>query len=131
MAGQDRAARRPEHGLRARVRRRARRSARRAGATPDAPISTSTCAAGAGELAGTGYAGIADTLCHNGGDVAATLGGATGWLTTSAPIHPGEQFTLEFMIWDAGDGILDSSVLLDHFQWIGQSAGSPGTQPAQ
>jgi hypothetical protein len=36
------------------------------------------------------------------------------------------------MIWDAGDGILDSSVLLDHFEWIGGSASSPpSTQPVQ
>jgi len=45
------------------------------------------------------------------------------------PIHPGEQFTLELMIWDAGDGILDSSVLLDHFQWLGVSTPTPITQP--
>ena len=44
--------------------------------------------------------------------------GATGWLTSQAPVSPGEEFTLEFMIWDAGDGILDSSVLLDNFTWV-------------
>jgi hypothetical protein len=98
------------------------------GQTPDAPYATSTCAGGTSELEGTGYANTAQTLC-NGGNVAATLGGATGWLTTQAPIHPGEQFTLELMIWDAGDGILDSSVLLDHFQWLGVSTPSPVTQP--
>lgn len=99
------------------------------GQTPDAPYGTSKCAGGTSELEGTGYANTAQTLCGNGADVPATLGGATGWLTTTAPIHPGEQFTLELMIWDAGDGILDSSVLLDHFQWLGVSAPSPVTQP--
>ena len=49
----------------------------------------------------------------------ATLGGATGWLTTSAPIAGGEQFTIDFMIWDAGDGLLDSLASIDNFQWIG------------
>jgi hypothetical protein len=57
---------------------------------------------------------------------------SSGWLTTQASIEPGEQFTLEFMIWDAGDGILDSSVLIDHFVWIGGTASSPpSTQPVQ
>jgi len=63
-------------------------------------------------------------------NVTATLGASTGWLTTKAPIQPGEQFTLEFMIWDAGDGLLDSSVLVDHFQWLGGSV-STGTTPVQ
>jgi hypothetical protein len=97
------------------------------GNTPDAPISASTCAGGAAELDGTGYASTAKTLCNNGSDITATLGGATGWLTTQAPIKPGEQFTLEFMIWDAGDGILDSTVLIDHFQWTGGTIATPST----
>jgi hypothetical protein len=33
-------------------------------------------------------------------------------------VQPGETFTLEFFIWDTGDGVLDSSVLLDNFQWV-------------
>jgi hypothetical protein len=100
------------------------------GNSPDAPVATSQCAAGAGELAGTGFAGTKQSLCGQG--PSATLGGATGWLTTQASIEPGEEFTLEFMIWDAGDGILDSSVLIDHFVWIGGSAPSPpSTQPVQ
>jgi hypothetical protein len=97
------------------------------GETPDAPLSNSTCAGGAAELEGTGYASTAKTLCSNGSDITATLGGATGWLSTAAPIKPGEQFTLEFMIWDAGDGILDSTVLIDHFQWTGGTAPTPST----
>jgi hypothetical protein len=93
----------------------------------DPPVGSSTCAGGAAELAGTGYASTAKTLCNNGQDVVATLGGSTGWLTTEAPIKPGEQFTLEFMIWDAGDGILDSTVLIDHFQWTGKAIPAPST----
>jgi hypothetical protein len=97
------------------------------GETADAPLSSSTCAGGAAELEGTGYASTAKTLCGNGSDITATLGGATGWLSTVAPIKPGEQFTLEFMIWDAGDGILDSTVLIDHFQWTGGTTAAPST----
>jgi hypothetical protein len=90
------------------------------------PIATAACAAGPSELGGTGFGDTYETQC-NGGNVNATLGGATGWLTTQAPITPGEEFTLEFMIWDAGDGYLDSSVLIDHFQWIGGMTVMTGT----
>jgi hypothetical protein len=44
-------------------------------------------------------------------------GGATGWLTTTAPVTPGETFTLRFIVFDEGDGIYDSQVLIDHFSW--------------
>ena len=97
------------------------------GNSPDAPVSTSTCTGGAAELDGTGYATLAQTLCGNGADVSATLGGATGWLSTEAAIKPGEQFTLELIIWDAGDGILDSTVLIDHFRWTGGTIAAPST----
>ncbi len=95
------------------------------GPNPDPPLSSSMCGAGTAELAGTGFGDTYPTQCDT-GNATATLGGATGWLTTQAAISPGEQFTLELMIWDAGDGLLDSSVLIDHFQWIGGSV-SPGT----
>ena len=47
-----------------------------------------------------------------------TQGGATGWLSSSAPIEPEEEFTLQLAIFDTGDGDLDSSVLLDNFRWL-------------
>lgn len=101
------------------------------GPMPDPPLYTSQCSAGPGELQGTGFGDTDQTQCDS-GNVAATLGASTGWLTTTAPIQPGEQFTLEFMIWDAGDGLLDSSVLLDHFQWLGgQGQVTTVTQPVQ
>jgi hypothetical protein len=43
--------------------------------------------------------------------------GGTSWLTSTVPIQPGLEFTLHLMIWDAGDQILDSTVLLDRFRW--------------
>ena len=43
--------------------------------------------------------------------------GSTGWLRSSWPIKPGEEFTLTFTIHDEGDGIYDSMVLLDNFRW--------------
>jgi hypothetical protein len=90
------------------------------------PTTTAACPGGPGELGGTGFGLTGNQytfpVCQDG----QTLGGATGWLTTQAPVTPGETFTLEFMIWDTGDGVLDSSVLLDNFEWIGGSV-STGT----
>lgn len=60
-----------------------------------------TCPLGTGLLANTGF----------------TSGGATGWLKTQAPVTPGSEITLLFAIWDAGDHVLDSTVLIDNFQW--------------
>ncbi len=37
---------------------------------------------------------------------------------TSAPITGGEDVTIRFAIWDTGDHNLDSSVLVDAFEWI-------------
>jgi hypothetical protein len=43
---------------------------------------------------------------------------ATGWLQTTAPVeNPGGDITLEFSIWDSGDGILDSTTLIDNFRF--------------
>ncbi len=76
---------------------------------------TSTCPGGVGELASTGF-GIEGPGCD--GFTSVPLGGATGWLTSKAPVQAGETFTLDFVIWDTGDAVLDSSVLLDNFQWL-------------
>ncbi len=54
----------------------------------------------------------------------ATGGASTGWLTSSATVVPGETFTIEFMIWDAGDGVLDSTTLLDNFRWTPDPIGT-------
>jgi hypothetical protein len=70
--------------------------------------------------AGTGYE-IAD---------GSTLpGGSTGWLSTTAPIAPGEDVTLRFVIFDEGDHILDSAALIDNFQWGAQAVAGPTTGP--
>ena len=44
--------------------------------------------------------------------------GGTSWLTTTAPVVPGETITLDFHIWDTGDSAYDSLVILDSFKWI-------------
>ncbi len=77
-------------------------------------LGVSKCPSGPAELAGTGF-GIVGVSC--GTETPSTLGGATGWLFSQAPIQGGETFTLDLMIWDVGDGVLDSSVLIDNFRW--------------
>jgi hypothetical protein len=66
------------------------------------------CAAGPSGLAGTGF-DYTDPF----GDPENSA--STGWLTTTAPVAPGTDITLQFAIWDSGDGILDSTVLIDNF----------------
>ncbi|MBS2013151.1 MAG: choice-of-anchor L domain-containing protein [Deltaproteobacteria bacterium] len=90
------------------------------GCAPGAKPATSTCPGGVDELRGTGF-GVDGKWCDlgplGGGQKTSTNGGATGWLTSSAPVAAGEEFTIEFMIWDTGDSSLDSLVLLDNFKW--------------
>lgn len=88
---------------------------------------TSVCPGGTEELAGTGF-GTTGSFCPGGGS--SVSGGATGWLTSQAPVKAGEQFTLELMIWDTGDGDLDSSVLIDNFQWIQGEVKTSTERPA-
>lgn len=49
-------------------------------------------------------------------------GGATDWLQTSAPVDPGEEITMHFSVWDQGDHVWDSSVLIDNWTWSAQPA---------
>jgi hypothetical protein len=43
--------------------------------------------------------------------------GTTGWVRTTAPVVAGQEITLRFIIWDTGDKALDSSVIIDNFNW--------------
>lgn len=90
------------------------------GCAPDSEQqATAACPGGVAELGGTGF-GIEGSWCspYGGTNAKSTNGGATGWLTSQAPVKPGETFTLELMIWDTGDAVLDSSVLIDNFTWV-------------
>ncbi|HEY1958665.1 MAG TPA: putative metal-binding motif-containing protein [Polyangiaceae bacterium] len=57
--------------------------------------------------------------------------GSTGWLTTTVPVDTlrGQTITLLFAIWDSGDGVLDSTALMDNFQWSVNAATSVSTNP--
>jgi hypothetical protein len=76
---------------------------------------TSVCPSGTAELAGTGFLDPQQVYC---GTTMSSSGGATGWLVSQAPVQPAEIITVDFIIWDTGDAIYDSSVLVDHFQWL-------------
>jgi hypothetical protein len=85
------------------------------------------CPNGLGPLSGTFYEKPINTdaigrVCNqNWGS------GGTDWLTTTSPVNPGETFTLSWIVFDENDGILDSSVILDHFRWHSTTLGSPVT----
>jgi len=79
------------------------------------------CEQGTALLKGTGY-GPGETTCASAG------GAATGWLHTKAPVDGGEIITVRFAIWDTGDAILDSTVLVDKFEWSPNET-KVGTEP--
>jgi len=81
------------------------------------------CAGGKAELAGTGYDG-SDAPCNN---TPSSIGGSTGWVTTEAPMLPGEIITVELVIWDSSDGIYDSSTIVDFFRWLPGKLQNPKT----
>jgi hypothetical protein len=54
------------------------------------------------QLNGTGFDGV---------------GGATGWYTALGSVAPGETLTLAWAIFDMGDEILDTAVLIDNWRW--------------
>jgi hypothetical protein len=85
------------------------------------PAPNPYCPSGTNELMGNGF----------GGEWFGDAGG-TSWLQTLAPIGPGEEFTIRFAIWDTGDSSLDSTVVLDGFEWIatgGEVTIGTGTVP--
>ncbi len=62
---------------------------------------TYACAQGTASLVGTGFETFA----------------ATGWQTTTVPLEPGSTVTLRLGTYDAGDGIIVSTALVDAFRW--------------
>lgn len=73
------------------------------------------CPLGTSELAGTGFEGDG------------AQDGATSWLETKAPVVPGETITLQFVVWNTGDHILQTTVLLDNFLWDAAPSTAPST----
>ncbi len=84
------------------------------------PTKTYTCALGTDTLQGTGFEGDILTGPH----------AATGWLVTTAPAEPGTTIKLRFAIYDSGDGVLDSTTIIDNFRWL-PKAPDVGTNPIE
>jgi hypothetical protein len=76
---------------------------------------TFTCALGSSQLMGTGFEGR----------------GATGWLTTTVPVEPGSAVSIRWGVYDASDGQIDSTVVIDNWQWITEPGVKLGTKVAQ
>jgi hypothetical protein len=74
------------------------------------------------DLAATGMDDPTPGAC----DAASLKGGATGWLTTSGNVVPGEIMTLRIAIWDTSDHQYDSLALIDGFKWSADPS-TPGT----
>jgi hypothetical protein len=53
-------------------------------------------------------------------------GQATGWFTMNGPAAANEEFRMAFLIFDMGDQVLDTTVLLDNFRWECTEACTPG-----
>lgn len=92
------------------------------------------CSRGRGELSASGFDGTArcGTVDEFGDPLSFDdVGGATGWLTTTAPVEGGAMLTLRFSIWDSGDADLDSVALIDGFAWELEDVvdDAPQTQP--
>jgi hypothetical protein len=68
---------------------------------------TFSCPAGSSELSSTGFDESGWGGPHAG----------TSWLETTANVTPGSTITLTFGAFDSGDGILDSTGIVDNFRW--------------
>jgi len=82
-------------------------------------------------LAATGYVFDNDATNNGVPDLAGSQSvgaGATTLLTSFVPVQPGELITLRFLIFEEGDDALDSSVVLDNFQWGEFPVPGPVTQ---
>jgi hypothetical protein len=82
-------------------------------APPDDPHIEYACESGDAELDGSGFEGHA----------------ATGWLSTLAPVAAGEVVILRWGVYDSGDGLLDSTTVIDAFRWLGNAVEDPSTYP--
>jgi hypothetical protein len=78
------------------------------------------CSLGNIELIGTGFGFDTEFSDH----------GSTSWLRTQAPVPTGGgEIKLRFATYDSGDGVLNSTTLVDNFKWIAKSGVMVGTNP--
>jgi hypothetical protein len=80
---------------------------------------TFTCSLGNTDLIGTGFG-----FDSGGGDH-----GSTSWLQTKAPVEPASEITVRWAVYDSGDGVLDTTTLVDNWKWIAEPGTTVGTDP--
>lgn len=86
------------------------------------------CELGPALLAETGYDEGESTCVSDVNDEHKDRGGAsTGWLRTVVPVRGGRLHDIRFLLWDSGDPLLDSTVVIDNFQWTFESEPPPTT----
>lgn len=88
---------------------------------------TMACEAGPDLLKETGFDKGESTCATKQTDKPDIGGASTGWLRTQVPVTGGAAITLRFILWDTGDPLLDSTALLDNFQWSLEAPSAPGT----
>jgi hypothetical protein len=74
------------------------------------------CKLGTDLLTGTGF-GKSEATCGAGNAPNTNGGASTGWLHTTAPVTHSTIITLRFSVWDTNDEDLDSTALIDKFEW--------------
>jgi hypothetical protein len=84
-------------------------------APPSNPVKSFDCTFGTTALEGTDFASDDNSPGWS--------NGTTGWLRTSAPVDPGQTFSIRFTTYDSDDGLVDSTTLIDNWQW----SAKPGT----
>ncbi len=72
------------------------------------------------DLAGTGFDLGTEEYCD---------AGATGLLSTQAPVEPGEEVEVTFTLYDWGDAIYDTAVMIDNFELSPDEVDGPNTDP--
>ncbi len=55
--------------------------------------------------------------------------GSTYWLVTKAPVQPNTDIVIRWSVYDSGDGVLDTTTLIDNWQWIATPGTAVGTDP--
>ncbi|HEY3494063.1 MAG TPA: choice-of-anchor L domain-containing protein, partial [Polyangiaceae bacterium] len=75
------------------------------------------CTLGPALLADTGFDQGESTCAAQQTDERDIGGASTGWLHTSVPVPAGKLITIRILLWDNGDPLLDSTVVIDNFQW--------------
>lgn len=81
---------------------------------------TFDCPLGDIDLLGTGFGFDGCAFCQD--------HGGTGWLRTNAPIEkPEDNIKVRFAVYDSGDGVLDTTTLIDNFRWIAKPGVTVGT----